>query len=182
VGRVLADFGKVDILVNNAGIGSIHVGRPLVVDTPPEDMLKLYHHHVMSCLYLVRLLVPQMRTLARGDVIMISSVAAQALGANGGTYNVAKAGMEALAFTLAKEERRYGIRVNVVAPGLVETDMTRTLMARTRGIEDLRQLDEGSPFGFMCQPEDIGGAVAFLCSESARYITNQRITVSGGGF
>jgi NAD(P)-dependent dehydrogenase (short-subunit alcohol dehydrogenase family) len=179
---ILAGFGKVDILVNNAGIGSIHVGRPLVAETPPADMQRLYDHHVLGPLYLCRLLVPQMRALPRGDVIMISSQAAQALGARGGTYNVAKAGMEALAFTLAKEEREHGIRVNVVAPGLVETDMTRRLMHETRNVDDLRQLDATSPFGFMCQPSDIGAAVAFLCSEGARYITNQRLTVNGGGF
>jgi NAD(P)-dependent dehydrogenase (short-subunit alcohol dehydrogenase family) len=181
VRRVLADFGKVDILVNNAGIGSIHVGRPLIVETKPEDIERLFAHHVMGSFYLCKLLVPQMRALPRGDVVMISSVAAQSFGANGGTYTIAKAGMEALAFTLAREERQHGIRVNVVAPGLIETDMTRTLMG-SRGVDDLRTLDATSPFGFMAQPSDIGKTVAFLCSEGGRYITGERITVSGGRF
>jgi NAD(P)-dependent dehydrogenase (short-subunit alcohol dehydrogenase family) len=179
--RVLADFARVDILVNNAGIGSIHVGRPLIVDTKPEDLRRLFDHHVMGSFYLCKLLVPQMRALPRGDVIMVSSVAAQSFGANSGTYTIAKAGMEALAFTLAREERQHGIRVNVVAPGLVETDMTRTLMG-SRGVNDLRTLDATSPFGFLAQPSDIGKAVAFLCSEGGRYITGERLTVSGGRF
>jgi 3-oxoacyl-[acyl-carrier protein] reductase len=181
VARVLADFGKIDILVNNAGIGSIHVGRPLIVDTKPADLQRLFDHHVMGALYLCKLLVPQMRALPRGDVVMVSSDATSAMMAYSGTYNVAKSGMEALAFTLAKEERQYGIRVNIVAPGLIETDMAHTLMA-TRGITDLRTLDASLPFGFMAQPADIGAAVVYLCSEGGRYVTGQRLVVNGGGF
>jgi 3-oxoacyl-[acyl-carrier protein] reductase len=182
VATVLADFGKVDILVNNAGIGSIHVEQPLVTDTRPADLQRLFDHHVMGALYLCKLLVPQMRVLPRGDVVMISSHATHALSARMGTYNVAKAGMEALAYTLAKEERQYGIRVNIVAPGLIETDTTQLLMATTRGITDLRALDASSPFGFMAQPADIGAAVVYLCSEGGRYVTHQRLAVNGGGF
>jgi len=87
-----------------------------------------------------------------------------------------------MAYTLAKEERQHGIRVNVVAPGLVETDMGKLLMSFTRGVGDMRQLDANMPFGFVCQPEDIANAIAFLCSDEGRYITNQRLTVNGGGF
>jgi 3-oxoacyl-[acyl-carrier protein] reductase len=181
VAKVLADFGKVGILVNNAGIGSIHVGRPLIVDTKPADLQRLLDHHVMGALYLCRLLVPQMRALPRGDVVMVSSDATSSMNPRSGTYNIAKAGMEALAFTLAKEEREHGIRVNVVAPGLIETDMTHTMMATTRGITDLRTLDASLPFGFMAQPADIGAAVVYLCSEGGRYVTGQRLVVNGGG-
>ena len=178
----LRDFGKVDILVNNGGIGSTAVGRKLVVDTPVEDVQKLIDHHTFGSLYLCKLLVPQMRGLGRGDVVMISSQAAQQLGANSVTYNIAKAGMEALAFTLAKEERKHGIRVNIVAPGLVDTDMGLRLMNFTAGVTDMRQMDERMPFGFVCEPADIANAVVFLCSDEGRYITNHRITVNGGGF
>lgn len=179
---VLADFGKVDILVNNAGIGSIHVGSPLVTDTQPADLQRLFAHHVLGTLSLCKLLVPPMRALPRGDVVMISSHSTHALSPRMGTYNIAKAGMEALAYTLAKEERQYGIRVNIVAPGLVETDMTQTLMATTRGITDLRTLDASMPFGFLAQPADVGAAVVYLCSEGGRYVTHQRLAVNGGGF
>ncbi len=90
--------------------------------------------------------------------------------------------MEALAMTLAKEERQHGIRVNIVAPGLVDTDMGRGLVNLTRGVTDMRALDGGSPFGFVCQPQDIANTVAFLVSDGGRYITGQRITVDGGSF
>lgn len=182
VEAALAELGPISILVNNAGIGSVDVSQPPIAVLSDADLHKLLRAHVFGPLHLCRLLVPQMRSLGRGDVIMISSQAAQAYPPRMGVYAIAKAGMEAMAYTLAKEERQYGIRVNVVAPGLVETDMGRRLM-RFRGVtEDMRQLDATSPFGFVCQPEDIANAVAFLVSEEGRYITNQRITVNGGGF
>ena len=81
-----------------------------------------------------------MRTRGRGDIVMISSVATSHMSANGAPYNMGKAAMEALAFTLAKEERRYGIHVNVVAPGLVETDMGLRLAPG-----DQRQPRHGGP-------------------------------------
>jgi len=129
-----------------------------------------------------QLLVPQMRERPRGDVVMISSVAAQTHGATGGTYSAAKSALEALAYTLAKEERQHAIRVNVVAPGLVETDMGEALVKFTRGVKDIHELERSQPFGFLCQPEDIANAVAYLVGDEGRYVTHQRITVSGGGF
>ena len=180
--QALKAFGKVDILVNNAGIGSAAVGRPLVVDTTIEKIHWHVRTHVYGPLVLCRSLVPQMRSLGRGDVIMVSSIAGQSLGPNMGTYNVAKSGMEALAMTLAKEERQHGIRVNIVAPGLVDTDMGLSLMKFTQGVEDMRTLDARMPFGYVCTPGDIANAVAFLVGEEGRYITGQRLTVNGGSF
>jgi NAD(P)-dependent dehydrogenase (short-subunit alcohol dehydrogenase family) len=180
--QALKAFGSIDILVNNAGIGSAAVGRPLVVDTTIEKIDWHIRTHVYGPLVLCRALVPQMRTRGRGDVIMISSIAAQSLGVNMGTYNVAKAGMEALAMTLAKEERQHGIRVNIVAPGLVDTDMGLSLMKFTAGVEDMRTLDARMPFGYVCTPGDIANSVAFLVGEEGRYITGQRFTVNGGTF
>jgi 3-oxoacyl-[acyl-carrier protein] reductase len=90
--------------------------------------------------------------------------------------------MEALAYTLAKEERANGMRVNVVAPGLVDTDMGRKLITLLPGSDDMRDRDTAAPFGYVCTPEDIASAVYFLVSENGRYLTNQRIAVNGGGF
>jgi len=176
---VLSDFGYVDILVNNAGIAS---RGNSVADTDPAEMERVVRTHAFSSFYMSKLLVPQMRSRPRGDVIFISSTATRSMNANGAPYNMGKAAMEALAQTLAKEERDYNIRVNVVAPGLVETEMGRRLARATRGVQDIHELDPAMPFGFVCQPEDIGNAVAFLCSDAARYITNQILYVDGGGF
>ncbi len=179
---VASDLGPVGILVNNAGVGSVSEGQPPIATMADDQLQRLLNAHVFGPLHLCRLLVPGMRDLGRGDVIMVSSVAAQGYGPRMGVYAIAKAGMEAMAYTLAKEERQHGIRVNVVAPGLVETDMGKLLMNFTRGVGDMRQLDPNMPFGFVCQPEDIANAIAFLCSDEGRYITNQRLTVNGGGF
>jgi NAD(P)-dependent dehydrogenase (short-subunit alcohol dehydrogenase family) len=91
-----------------------------------------------------------------------------------------KAALEALAFGLAKEERDNGIHVNVVAPGLVETEMGRRLM-KAGGVDDLRMLDSVMPFGRVCQPEDVAAVVVFVCSEASGYMTGQRLEVDGGG-
>jgi 3-oxoacyl-[acyl-carrier protein] reductase len=177
--RALADFGGFSILVCNGGIAS---RGNTVVETDPAEMRRVVTTHALGTQHMARLVVPQMREQARGDVVVISSGAAQSLGARGAPYNMGKAAMEAIAYTLAKEEMPHGIHVNVVAPGLVETDMGKRLVRATRGVQDIRELDEQSPFGRVCQPEDIADAVAFLCSEDASYVTGQRITVNGGGF
>lgn len=111
---------------------------------------------------------------------MISSVATLHHQGYGAPYNMGKAAMESLAMTLAKEERANGIHVNVVAPGLVETEMGRRLMKATAGVDDLRSLDASMPFGRVCQPEDIANAVRFLVSERASYITGEKLNVYGG--
>ncbi|MEL6984725.1 MAG: SDR family oxidoreductase, partial [Actinomycetota bacterium] len=117
----------------------------------------------------------------RADIVFISSVATLGHAANGAPYNMGKAAEEALAYTLAKEEREHGIRVNVVAPGLVETEMGRRLAKGAAGIDDLRTLDASMPFGRVCQPDDIAGPVRFLVSEHASYVTGEKINVHGGG-
>src|SRR5258708_13354298 len=145
--NALQDFGSIEILVNNAGFGTSVVGRPPVVEMTLDNADLLIRTHVYGPLVLCRAIVPQMRKSARGDVIMISSIAAQMFGANMGTYNIAKAGMEALAFALAKEERAHGIRVNVVAPGLFETTMGWGMVKPLRGSADLRSMPHTCPSG-----------------------------------
>jgi NAD(P)-dependent dehydrogenase (short-subunit alcohol dehydrogenase family) len=133
---------------------------------------------------LARVAIPHIRRHPRGDIVMISSVAPQYNRANGAPYNMGKAAMESLAYTLANEERAHGIHVNVVAPGLVETDMGVRLarsFTGNRELQDLRSLDAASPFGRTCQPIDVANAVLWLCSENASYITGQRIVCNGGG-
>jgi NAD(P)-dependent dehydrogenase (short-subunit alcohol dehydrogenase family) len=178
VEAILADFGHVDILVNNAGIAS---RGNSVLDTDPAELERVVRIHALGPHHLCQLVLPSMRQQSRGDIVMISSTATLGHGANGAPYNMGKAAMEALAYTLAKEERPNGIRVNVVAPGLVETEMGRRLMKATAGVEDLRELDKLMPFGRVCQPEDVANAVRFLVSEGAGYLTGEKLNVHGGG-
>lgn len=181
VSHVERDFGLVDILVCNAGVASR--GRA-VADTDPEEVVRLVTTHAIGPHHLARCVLPSMRSRLRGDIVMISSVATSHMSANGAPYNMGKAAMEALALTLAKEERSNGIHVNIVAPGLVETDMgvrlARAMTGRTE-MGDLRSLDATSPFGRVCQPLDIANVVLWLVSEGAGYVTGQRIEVDGGG-
>ena len=177
VDQVIKDFGHIDILINNAGIASRGQG---VADTDPAEMERVVRTHAFGPHYLSKLVLPSMRQQSRGDIIMISSVAARGLGPNGAPYNMGKAAMEALAMGLFKEERRYGIRVNVVRPGLTETEMGSRLARATQGIQSMRDIDARSPFGRVAQPEDIAKVVAFLVSDDAFYVTGQTIEVDGG--
>jgi NAD(P)-dependent dehydrogenase (short-subunit alcohol dehydrogenase family) len=93
---------------------------------------------------------------------------------------MAKAALEALAFTLAHEEVANGVRVNVVAPGLVVTDMAAKLVHAKLGLNDASELDAQQPLGRVCRPEDVARVVRFLCSGDAEMITGQRIVVDGG--
>lgn len=177
VASVLADLGPVSILVNNAGIAS---RGHAVADTDPEEPLRLLNAHALGPHHLCRLVLPSMRDQARGDIVFISSIATDNYQANGAPYSMGKAAMEALAFTLAKEERRHGIHVNVVAPGLVETEMGRRLV-RAVGVTDMRTLDASMPFGRVCQPEDVADAVRWFVSDAASYVSGQRVVIDGGG-
>jgi len=174
---VLDDFGVIDILVHAAGIASRGAS---VVKTDPDELDRVLRTHAYSAHHLCRLLVPSLRTRPRGDVVFISSVAARSPSGNGAPYNMAKAALEALALTLAKEELRHGIHVNVVAPGLVDTEMGRRLVKGAMGIEDISTLDATAPFGRVCRPEDVAGVVTFLCSDEAGYVTGQVVGVDGG--
>ncbi|MEP7201341.1 MAG: SDR family oxidoreductase [Ilumatobacteraceae bacterium] len=181
IDEVVAEFGGLDILVCNAGIAS---RGNSVADTDPAEMMRVVAAHAFGPHHLARLAVPHLRSGERGDVVMISSVATSNYSANAAPYSMGKAAMEALAFTLAKEERANGVHVNIVAPGLVETDMGVRLARSFTGdreLTNLRSLDAAAPFGRVCQPLDVANVVLWLCSEAASYITGQRIVCNGGG-
>jgi 3-oxoacyl-[acyl-carrier protein] reductase len=178
VEAVGAELGPVDILVSNAGIAS---RGQSVERTDPDELERVVRIHALAPHHLCQLVLPGMKTCPRGDIVVISSVATLHHAAGGAPYNMGKAALESLAFTLAKEVKRHGIRVNVVAPGLVETEMGRRLMKATAGVGDLRQLDASMPFGRVCQPEDVANAVRWLVSERASYVTGEKLCIWGGG-
>jgi NAD(P)-dependent dehydrogenase (short-subunit alcohol dehydrogenase family) len=178
VAEVLKDFGHIAILVNNAGIAS---RGQSVADTDPAEMERVVRVHAFGPHYLCKLVIPHMRREGRGDIIMISSVATLGMGARGAPYNMGKAAMEALALTVAKEERQYGIRANIVAPSLTVTEMGRRLTRATAGVEDIHQLDARSPFGRVSEPEDVAAAVTWLVSSANPYANGQKININGGG-
>ena len=170
-------LGHVDILVNNAGIASR--GRS-VASTDPEEVERVVRTHAIGPHWLTAAVLPSMREQPRGDIVFISSIATRHHQANGAPYSMGKAAMEALAFTLAKEEMRNGIHTNIVAPGLVATEMGRRLVKGAAGVEDISTLDASSPYGRVCRPEDVAGVVRWLVSDGAGYVNGQRIYVDGG--
>jgi len=174
----VAVLGPVDLLVCNAGIAS---RGGTVAETSLDEVDRLMRTHVYSAFQLCRVLLPGMRERPRGDVIVISSVAARLMAARSVPYTMAKVALEALALTVAKEERAHGIHANVVAPGLVDTEMGRRLVRGAMGIDDIAALDATSPFGRVCRPGDIADVVRFLVSPAAGYVTGQVVTVDGGG-
>jgi len=178
VEAAVAEFGFVDILVNNAGIASR--GRP-VAGTDPDEVERLFRTHAVGAHVACRAVLPSMRTRPRGDIVMLSSTITRNVPPNGAPYAMAKAAVEILAATLAKEERRHGIHVNVVAPGLVVTDMGRRLAKATTGVDDIHELDAAFPFGRVCTPEDVAGVVRFVVSPAAGYMTGEVLRVDGGG-
>ena len=179
VSAVLDDFGHVDILVNNAGIAS---RGQSVLDTEPAELERVWRVHAFGAFLLTQLVLPSMRARPRGDIVMISSVATSFMAGYSLPYNIGKASLEALARTLAKEERRNHIHVNVVAPGLVVSEMGRRLVRATQGVEDIQQLDDRAAFGHVCTPDEVADVVRFVVSDDARYLTDQRLTVDGGSF
>jgi 3-oxoacyl-[acyl-carrier protein] reductase len=178
VDAVAADFGRIDILINNAGVASS--GRS-VADTSPEELQRLLAIHAMAPHYLSKAALPHLRAHARSDIIMISSVATDSHAANGVPYNMGKAAMESLAWTLAKEEMPNGVRVNIVKPSLTVSDMGTRLAKAVTGVADIHDLDARFPFGRVPTPEDVAAAVVWLVSDANRYSSGQAIAIDGSG-
>ena len=179
VEAVVRDFGAINILVNNAGIGT---GGKTVADADPTELERLLQVHAMAPYFLSQLAIPHMRKHERGDIIIISSVATLKLLPNTATYSMAKAAAEALSGVLAKEERQYGIRCNVVGPGLTDTAMARGVVSRLFGTDDIRKLDERQPFGHVCSPQEVAAAVLYLVSDANPYANGQKVYIDGGGY
>jgi len=127
VDEVQHRLGPIDILVSNAGIAAS--GRTLR-STPMAEVDEQFSVHVLGALALCQAVIPTMRAEGGGDIVVISSTAVRDLPPNSGAYTMAKSALEALAFTMAKEEARHGIRVNVVAPGFTNTDLGRLVHGR----------------------------------------------------
>ncbi len=180
VADVLKDFGSIGILINNAGIAS---RGQTVADTDPQELERVLRVHAMAPHFVSKLVLPHMRKEKRGDIVIISSVATLHMAANGGPYNMGKAAAEALALTLAKEERKYGIRTNIVAPSLTDTDMGRRLAAARMGRKemDIHELDDKYPFGHVCSAEEVAAAVVYLVSDANPYANGQKLNIDGGG-
>ncbi|MDX2210375.1 MAG: SDR family oxidoreductase [Sphingopyxis sp.] len=178
VDAIARDFGGLSILINNAGIASR--GRA-VADTDPAELERVMAVHALGPHRLARLCLPLLRQHPRSDIIIISSVATLHHAPNGAPYNMGKAAGEALALTLAKEEMKHGVRVNIVAPALTVSDMGERLARAVTGEADIHHLDAKFPFGRVPLPSDVAAAVVWLVSDANPYCSGQKLNIDGAG-
>ena len=173
--RVLSEVfkaKKIDFLVNNAGIGI----NEAFAETSEATFDKLVNIHLKGVFFLTQQLLPMLTN--EGGIVNISSGLARFTMHGYSAYGAMKAAVESLTRYQAKELGKRGIRSNVVAPGAIETDFGGGLVRDNKDVNKI--VSSQIPLGRVGQSDDIGGVVAFLCTEDAKWINGQRIEVSGG--
>ena len=171
VERTAEEFGSLDILVNNAGI----TRDGLLVRMSDEDWDAVIRTNLTGAFTMTRAAAKLMMKARTGSIVNISSVIGLVGNAGQANYAAAKAGLIGLTKSVARELAPRSVRVNAVAPGFIETDMTAALPEAVREVA-LGQIALRS-FG---EPADVAAAVAFLASDDAKYITGQVLAVDGG--
>ena len=170
-------FGRIDILVNNAGL----LRDNLLFKMSEDDWDKVLDVHLKGSFLCSQAVQQYMVEQEYGRIIMTSSIVA--LGNKGQVnYSAAKAGLQAMARTLALELGRFNVTVNAIAPGWIETEMTKEAAERV-GItmEDMKErFAKNIPLRRFGKPEDVANVVAFLASDDASYISGETIYVAGG--
>jgi 3-oxoacyl-[acyl-carrier protein] reductase len=174
--RVVADFGRLEILINNAGIA---IGGKTVLETSIEEWKRVMAVNLDSAFYLSRAVLPQMQRQGFGRIVNISSNVINTLPGGSGAYGASKSALVALTKVLSKEAARDNIRVNAVAPGMIDAGMGQGALAR-RSPELARRFLDTIPQGRPGGAEEVATAVVFLCTEEASYITGQCLNVNGG--
>jgi 3-oxoacyl-[acyl-carrier protein] reductase len=167
----LQAWGRIDILVNNAGIGG--VGKQ-ILDLTVAEWQRMIDVDLTAIFLFCRAVLPQMIQQQRGGIINIASITAQRGIAGSTHYAAAKSGVIGFSKSLAQEVAAHHINVNVVSPGLVDTEMSRA-----RGIDHQRQLVIWPRIGVV---EDIAWAIAYLASDQAEFITGTVLNVNGGAY
>ena len=171
VDQVRSFFGSLDILVNNAGI----TRDKALMNMEKEDWQDVIDTNLNGYFNMARSCIVTFLKQKSGNIVNISSISGISGIARQTNYSAAKAGIIGLTKALAKEVAPYNIRVNCVAPGFIETDMTNAMK------DDVKEKSRNNiPFGRFGKPEEVAKAVSFLLSERSGYITGQVIKVDGG--
>jgi len=177
VKKAVEAAGPVDILVNNAGWDMF---KPFL-KTDPAFWQKIIAINLVGPMNLLHCVLPGMVARGGGKVVNIASDAGRVGSSGEAPYSACKGGIIAMTKTLARELATKGVRLNTVCPGLTETGMLESFMLGAGNPEKLREAyTRAVPIGRLGKPEDIAGAVLFLASDDADFITGQTISVSGG--
>ncbi len=174
VARILADFGRVDVLVNNAGVSQPH----RIMDSTRADYDVVMDSSVRGSYNMSRAVVPHLRAQRSGAIVCMGSVAAQRGGGilGGPHYSAAKGAVQAMAKAMARELAPDGIRVNAIAPGMVDT----ALLIGKIDEAGKQRVAESTPLGRLARPLDIANACVFLASDLSAYVTGVVLDVNGG--
>ena len=164
-------FGRIDVLVNNAGVAE----QALFTDLDALSWKRMMDVHVNGAFYTCSAVLPAMIRRKSGCIVNIASMWGETGASCEVHYSTAKAALIGLTKALAKEVGPSGVRVNCVSPGAVETDMMAGFSA-----EDKKAIADETPLGRLGRPEDIAGAVSFLASTDAAFITGQVLSANGG--
>ncbi len=164
-------LGLLDVFVHNAGFAD----QRLFCDISDELWRKMMDVHVNAAFYLTKAALPAMIRRKSGSIVFVSSMWGQVGASCEVHYSTAKAALIGLTKALAKEVGPSGVRVNCVAPGVIETNMVSSFSP-----EDLAALAEETPLGRLGRPEEVARAILFLVSDDASYITGQVISPNGG--
>jgi len=177
VKKALDSAGPVDILVNNAGWDMF---RPFL-KTDPAFWQKIISINLVGAMNLLHCVLPGMVERGRGKVVNVASDAGRVGSSGEAPYSACKGGLIALTKTLAREMASKNIQLNVVCPGLTETNMLEQFMQGAGNPEKLREAYRRAiPLGRLGKPEDLPGAILFFASDDADFITGQVLSVSGG--
>ncbi len=171
--RTLQEFGRIDILINNAARSFLRS----LMDLREDGWDKVFNTNVKAVWLLSRLAAKKMMEQKSGRIINITTIGAEKAELGMGVYSSSKAALKMLTRCMAREWAEYGINVNAVGPGLTRTEFSKPIWSNP---EVAQQVTRMIPKGRLAEPEEIVGAVLFLASDGANFVTGQTIYVDGG--